>query len=78
MQPILKRGMRLIVSVIQPVGDGDLAYVQLKSGERLAKIATRQTDGWLLTSANPAYPPRAVRIDEIQHIHKVAYVRFLK
>lgn len=78
MEPILKRGMRLLVSPTRPVGDGDLVYVQLHSGERLAKIATRQTDSWLLTSANPAHPPRAVRDDEIEHIHKVAYVRFLK
>lgn len=78
MEPLLKRGMRLIVSVRQAIADGDLAYVQLRSGERLAKIATRMTDAWLLTSANPAHPPRHVRVDEILHIHKVAYVRFLK
>lgn len=78
MEPILKRGMRLIMSVVQPVSDGDVAYVQLRNGERLVKIATRVTDGWLLTSANPAHPPRQVHVDEVEHIHKVAYVRFLK
>ncbi|MGE3519252.1 MAG: S24 family peptidase [Vicinamibacterales bacterium] len=78
MEPTLKRGMRLIVSQIQKVLDGDLVYVQLKSGERLAKIATRQADGWLLVSANPAYGPRFVKFDEVAHIHKVAYVRLLK
>lgn len=78
MEPILKRGMRLIMSAVQPVGDGDVAYVQLRNGERLVKIATRVTDGWLLTSANPAHPPRQVHVDEVEHIHKVAYVRFLK
>lgn len=78
MEPTLKRGMRLIVSQIQKVLDGDLVYVQLKSGERLAKIATRQSEGWLLTSANPAYGPRFVKFDDIAHIHKVAYVRLLK
>lgn len=78
MEPLLKRGMRLIVSQIQPIGDGDLVYAQLRTGERLAKIATRQQGGWLLTSANPAHPPRFVNNDEIEHIHKVAYVRFLK
>lgn len=78
MEPILKRGMRLIVSVTKPISDGDVAYVQLKNNERLVKIATRVTDGWLLTSANPAHAPRQVNIDEIEHIHKVAWVRFLK
>lgn len=78
MEPILKRGMRLIMSVTQPVADGDIAYVQMKNRERLVKIATRVTDGWLLTSANPAHPPRQVHVSEIEHIHKVAWVRFLK
>lgn len=78
MEPLLKRGMRLIISPTQRVTDGDLVYAQLRSGERLAKIATRQANGWLLTSANPSYPPRFVTVDEIEHIHKVAYVRFLK
>lgn len=78
MEPTLKRGMRLLVSQVQKVLDGDLVYVQLKSGERLAKIATRQSEGWLLTSANPAYGPRFVKFDDIAHIHKVAYVRLLK
>jgi len=78
MEPLLKRGMRLVVSQSQPVGDGDLVYVQLRSGERMTKIATRQSGGWLLASANPAYPPRFVSTDEIAHIHRVAWVRFLK
>lgn len=78
MEPLLKRGMRLIVSPNIPVGDGDLAYAQLKSGERLVKIARKQNGGWLLSSANPAYEPRYVSGDQVEHIHRVAYVRFLK
>ena len=41
-------------------------------------ILTKQSEGWLLTSANPAYAPRAVKNDEVEHIHRVAYVRLLK
>lgn len=78
MEPLLKRGMRLIVSPTQKVGDGDLVYAQLRDGERLIKLATRQNGGWLLMSANPAHVPRYVRGDDVEHIHKVAYVRFLK
>lgn len=78
MEPLLKRGMRLIVSPNVKPTSGDLVYAQLKSGERLAKIASRQPAGWLLSSANAAYGPRVVSDDEIEHIHKVAYVRFLK
>jgi phage repressor protein C with HTH and peptisase S24 domain len=78
MEPCMRRGMRLIISPNIAVGDGDIAYVQLKSGERLIKIATKTGDGWLLTSANPAYAPRSVKTDEIEHVHRVAYVRLLK
>ena len=68
MEPLLKRGMRLIVSLTQPIGDGDLRYVQLRSGERLAKIAARQGGGWLLSSANPAYSPRFVTMSKIPKV----------
>jgi transcriptional regulator with XRE-family HTH domain len=78
MEPLLKRGMRLIVSVTQPVADGDLAYVQLKSGERFARIAAHQDGGWLFSCANPAYAPRFVPNDQIEIIHEVVYVRFLR
>ncbi|HEX7087099.1 MAG TPA: hypothetical protein VF198_12085 [Vicinamibacterales bacterium] len=33
---------------------------------------------YLLTSYNPAYPPRFVPASEVQHVHRVAYVRTLK
>lgn len=78
MEPVLKDGMRLIVSVTQPVADGDLAYAQLKAGERIAKIVARVNDGWLLSSANPAYAPRFVPKDQIESIHKIVYVRTLR
>jgi phage repressor protein C with HTH and peptisase S24 domain len=77
MEPVLKSGMRLIVSVIQPVADGDLAYAQLKAGERIATIVARVNRGWLLSSANPAYAPRFVPKEEIECIHKIVYVRTL-
>jgi transcriptional regulator with XRE-family HTH domain len=78
MEPVLKRGMRLIVVSTVPVADGDLAYAQLESGERFAKIATRESGGWLLSSANPTYAPRFVPNDQIERIHKVGFVRLLK
>ena len=34
--------------------------------------------GWQLVSYNPAFPPRFVRDDDINMIHKVAYVRTMK
>lgn len=61
MEPILKRGMTLLISAIQPVADGDVVYVQMKSGERLIKIANRMTDAWLLTSATSRLQRRSGR-----------------
>lgn len=78
MEPMLKRGMRLIVSPNIPVGDGDLAYVHLKSGERLVKAVQRDPNGWILESYNRDYPPRFVRRPEVESIHRVAYIRTLK
>lgn len=78
MQPMFRAGMRLIVSPNVPVGDGDAAYVQLRNGERLVKIVTRSEDGFVLTSVNPQYQPRFVRNDDVEHIHRIAYARFLR
>jgi hypothetical protein len=78
MEPLLKPGMSLMVCTVQAVADGDLAYVQLKSGERFVQIAARQDNGWLLSSANPSHAPRFVSNDRIESIHKVAYVTLLK
>ena len=59
----------------QPLADGDLAYAQLKTGERVVRIVTRLNDGWLLWSANAAYAPRVVPTDQIESLHTIVYVR---
>jgi phage repressor protein C with HTH and peptisase S24 domain len=66
------------VSPNVPVGDGDVAYVQLRSGERLVKLVTRTDDGYLLASVNPQYAPRFVRNDDVEHVHRIAYARLLR
>lgn len=78
MQPMFRPGMRLIVSPNVPVDNGDPAYVQLKNGERLVKIVTRDEGGIVLESVNPTYRPRIVQPDDIEHIHRIAYARFLR
>jgi phage repressor protein C with HTH and peptisase S24 domain len=78
MEPMIRRGMRAIISPNIPVGEGDLAYVHLKTGERLVKMVHKHPNGWLLESFNREYPPRFVDNSEVSALHRVAYVRTLK
>jgi phage repressor protein C with HTH and peptisase S24 domain len=78
MEPLIKRGHRLIISPNIPVSDGEVAYVHLKSGERLVKVVYKTADGWVLESYNRDYPPRFVSRTEVAAIHRVAYHRMLK
>lgn len=75
MLPIYKPGMILIVSPNTPPGEGDEVYAMLLSGERLIKILHRTDEGYVLESANPAYPPRFVKKSEIGAVHPVLYAR---
>jgi phage repressor protein C with HTH and peptisase S24 domain len=77
MEPVLKSGVRLLVSPTHVVNDGDLAYVQLKSGERLVKLVTRHKSGLWLSAANPAYPPRFAANDQVVIVHRVVYASFV-
>lgn len=80
MEPMIKRGMRAVISPNQPVADGDLACVHLRAGERLIRVVQhdREQNGWLLESYNPAARARFVPDSDVAMIHKVAYVRTLK
>lgn len=73
MVPVFKPGMELIVTPNASVRDGDEVFVALRSGERLVKYATRAEGGWMLTSANPAHPPRYVRADDVEAVHAVVH-----
>ncbi len=75
MEPMLKRGYLIILSQVRPVQDGDIVYAQLKTGERLVKVAHRQRGGFVLESCNQAYSPRFVATDELLAIHKCVHVR---
>jgi len=79
MEPMIKRGMRAVVSPNQPVADGDLACVHLRAGERLVRVVQhdRAQSGWVLESYNPAVRARFVPESDVAMIHKVAYVRTL-
>lgn len=75
MVPIYRPKMLVVVSPNTPVADGDEVYAQLLTGERLIKIAYRATDGWILESANPAYPARFVPTSNIGAIHPIVWSR---
>ena len=78
MEPLLKRGMRLIVSVTQSVADGDLVYAQLKTGDGVKDLRRARTaDGY--SRANPSsLQSRGLSNDQIESIHAVVYVRLLR
>lgn len=75
MLPVFKPGMLLIVSPRGTARDGDEVYIELLDGERLIKVARRTAGGWILESANPAYPPRVVQQTEIGAIMPILYAR---
>lgn len=78
MEPLLKPGMRVIVSPNLSVEDGGLSYVQLHNGERLIKVIHKHPAGYTLESYNRAYPPRFVSREEVKAVHRIAYIRTLK
>lgn len=73
MSPVFRPGMELIVAPTVPVRDGDEVFVVLRTGERLIKYATRADGGWMLVSANPAYPPRFAHAEDVEVMHAVVH-----
>ena len=78
MEPMFTRGMHLIISPNVPVGDGDIAYVHLTSGERLVKRVRSAPAGYVLESANPAHGARFVSKADVEAVHRVAYARLVR
>lgn len=75
MEPVYRKGQRLIVAPGDPVEDGDDVYVQLSDGSRLIKTAYRINNGWRLESVNQAYAPREVSREEIEAIHPIVWAK---
>lgn len=78
MIPRYKAGDILILSTESDVEDGDAVCVDMKSGERLLKIARRYGNDWILESENRAYGPRPVKKSEIMSMRPVLWVRFAR
>lgn len=75
MAPRYEPGEILVVSPNKQVRTGLRCYVQLRSGERLIKTVRKTIGGWMLESINQAYPPREVRDEEIEFMHRVVASR---
>jgi phage repressor protein C with HTH and peptisase S24 domain len=65
MEPVYRRGDRIVVAPGVPVRRGDRVVARTKEGEVLAKVLGRQTERMVeLISLNPAYAPRELaRVD---------------
>ena len=76
MVPLYVPGAIVVVSPYDAVSDGDRAYVQLLSGERLIKTVRKMPGGgWLLESFNPAYEPKMVEKSDVGAIHRIVWSR---
>lgn len=61
MEPVYRRGDRIVVSPRSPVRKGDRVVAKTKDGEFLATALGRSTERMVeLVSLNPAYPPREI------------------
>jgi phage repressor protein C with HTH and peptisase S24 domain len=75
MEPVFRKGHRLIVSPNTPIEDGDEVYAQLATGERLIKVAFRIEAGWRLESINPQYAPLEVTAANVIAIHPIVWAK---
>ena len=76
MEPVYRPGDRVIVDLdATEVRRGDRVVVRLTTGETLAKEVTSLTARQVvLSSINPAYPPRVVPRREIEWMSRILWV----
>jgi phage repressor protein C with HTH and peptisase S24 domain len=61
MEPVYRRGDRIVVAPGAPTRKGDRVVAKTKDGEVLAKVLGRNTERMVeLLSLNPNYPPREI------------------
>lgn len=75
MVPVFKPGRYVVVSPNVAVAQGDEVFVALTSGERLIKVVYRANGGFVLESANPTYPPRFVKAEDVQVMYPVIWAK---
>ncbi len=75
MEPAYREGDRIIVSPIAQVRRGDRVVAKTHSGEVMAKILGRRTEGRTeLLSLNPNHPPRLLESQDIAWIARILWV----
>jgi phage repressor protein C with HTH and peptisase S24 domain len=74
MEPVYRRGDRIVVAPGAPVRRGDRVVARTREGEVLAKVLGRSTARTIeLVSLNPAYPPRVVARGDLSWIARILW-----
>jgi phage repressor protein C with HTH and peptisase S24 domain len=74
MEPVYRRGDRIIVAPGQAVRRGDRVVARTKDGEVLAKVLGRQTERTVeLLSLNPAHPARELPRGELTWMARILW-----
>jgi phage repressor protein C with HTH and peptisase S24 domain len=74
MEPVYRRGDRIVVGPGVPVHRGDRVVVRTKGGEVLAKVLGRQTERIIeLISLNPAADPRELARDDLAWMARILW-----
>ncbi len=74
MEPVYRKGDRIVVAPGVPVRKGDRVVAKIKSGEVLAKILGRNTERVVeLISFNPSYKPREFPRSELAWMARILW-----
>jgi phage repressor protein C with HTH and peptisase S24 domain len=74
MEPVYRRGDRIVVAPAMTVRKGDRVVARTKDGEVLAKVLGRMTERTVeLLSLNPAYPPRELVRGELAWMARILW-----
>jgi phage repressor protein C with HTH and peptisase S24 domain len=74
MEPVYRRGDRIVVAPGVQVRRGDRVVVRTKGGEVLAKVLGRQTERFIeLISLNPAADPRELARDDLAWMARILW-----
>jgi phage repressor protein C with HTH and peptisase S24 domain len=74
MEPVYRRGDRIVVAPSMPTRRGDRVVAKTKEGEVLAKVLGRNTERTVeLLSLNPSYPPREIPRAELAWMARILW-----
>ena len=74
MEPVYRRGDRIVVAPGVAVRRGDRVVARTRDGEVLAKVLGRQTERLVeLLSLNPTYPPRELARGDVAWMARILW-----